>query len=54
MLKLRADFEIQQGLNCIKLQVWSQLEVKLNEIKNWRTKLNFLNKSLIQGKTASF
>jgi hypothetical protein len=34
MLKFRADIEIQQGQNCIKSKVWSQLGVKLKEIKS--------------------
>jgi hypothetical protein len=40
-LKARADNEVQQRQNCIKLKVYGQLNVQLKEIKSRRTKLNF-------------
>jgi CDP-diacylglycerol pyrophosphatase len=40
-LKSRADNEVHQGQNCIKLKVYSQLKVQLKEIKSRTTKLNF-------------
>ena len=40
-LEFRADIEVQQGQNYIKLKVYGQLKVLLKEIKGQRTKLNF-------------
>jgi hypothetical protein len=41
-LKFKADIEIWQRQNCIKLKVLGQLGVHLKEIKSYRTKLNFV------------
>jgi hypothetical protein len=40
-LKFRANIEVQQGQNYIKLEVYGQLGVKLREIKRRITKLTF-------------
>jgi len=45
--EIRGWYWIRQGQNCIKSKVWSQLGVKLKEIKSWRIKLNFRKQTLI-------
>jgi hypothetical protein len=41
-LKSRADIEVQQEQNYIKLKVDGQLGVQLKQIKSQMTKLNFV------------
>jgi len=40
-LKFKANIEVLQGKNYIKLKVYGQLRVQLKEIKSQKTKLKF-------------
>jgi len=53
-LKFRADIEVWQRQNCIKLKVLGQLGVHLKEIKSYRTKLNFVQITKIRPKQHRF
>ena len=53
-LKFKADIEIWQRQNCIKLKVLGQLGVHLKEIKSYRTKLNFVQITKIRPKQHRF
>jgi len=53
-LKFRADIEVWQRQNCIKLKVLGQLGVHLKEIKSYRTKLNFFQITKIRPKQHRF